>query len=500
MKKRLLALGGAALALACMVASGPALAYKLYTPTACPSGVKWDTSRPIQVRLANDSITDYVTNRTGGLGAFGDFLLLDQDVRSVIARYNEIPGSSVVLEMGEGVDAGVDLGEPDDENWGTQTIVIGFTDRTSKNPSAEAWGPGVSDVKPCTRTRAHILFRKDVNWVFGPPDDTDVDGRHFSTVKQPRVSNDSQPHTFLGILTHEMGHALGLNHPIDDYAIMAQSFNTWFRGPDHVLRTELLPDDIAGILALYGETEARTHLDVSVTNSWVKTSAQRTNCRAEAAVIASLEADVAEVEAVLPYLQGAGREAALANIDRLKAEISEAEDALEACEDSNNAAQVENCFASSRGDGWADKLDERALCGTNERNSSYAPVSDRICPGDQVQVRYTLNNHSMFRDALVKAQMWLSPDTELNVIGGARGELKSRDEREFTIQPGKSALIGQVFRMPENAVDGQIYRVFIRAMPYDSVTGQSLWRSDARPWNNAIMLRSVITVSSADCS
>ena len=138
-------------------------------------------------------------------------------------------------------------------------IVIGFTDGVAANSAtAEAWAPG--DPKDgCTRTRAHILFSMDYNWIFGPPDTNAVDGRAFYTAAQSTKGGSSSPRTFLGILTHEMGHAVGLGHPDNNYAVMAQSFRTWFRGADHILRTRLLPDDTAGILALYGKTGVPSH-------------------------------------------------------------------------------------------------------------------------------------------------------------------------------------------------------------------------------------------------
>ena len=144
---------------------------------------------------------------------------LDADVKAVIALYNAIPGSSLELVLESGITGDSDLGSPSAENYGTQTIVIGFTDSTLGSKDAEAWmSPNPSD--GCTRTRAHISFRKDLRWIFGPPDSNDVDGRSFYTAAQPPIGS-STAITFLGILTHEMGHAVGLAHPDDSYAVMA---------------------------------------------------------------------------------------------------------------------------------------------------------------------------------------------------------------------------------------------------------------------------------------
>jgi len=43
---------------------------------------------------------------------------------------------------------------------------------------------------------------------------------------------------------------------------MAQDFRTWFRGKDGLV-TRLLPDDTAGLLAMYGIPGARKPLDIS---------------------------------------------------------------------------------------------------------------------------------------------------------------------------------------------------------------------------------------------
>ena len=64
-------------------------------------GQKWDSSRPVKVRLLGDSVpTTSITSRTGS--TLIDLARLDADVRAVIDLYNAIPGSSLVLELESG--------------------------------------------------------------------------------------------------------------------------------------------------------------------------------------------------------------------------------------------------------------------------------------------------------------------------------------------------------------------------------------------------------------
>jgi hypothetical protein len=334
--------------------SSPASAYVLQQTSNCSPGQKWDTSRPVKVRLLGDSALDYLNTRGGG-STLTDLVRLDADLKAVIALYNAIPGSSLVLELESGISGDSDLGTPSAENYGSQTIVIGFTNRQlAGSPSAEAWmSPNPAD--GCMRTRAHISFRKTFNWIVGPPDSNDADGRACYSAAQPKKIGSSSPRTFLGILTHEMGHAVGLSHPDNSYAVLAQNFRTWFRGPNHILRTRLLRDDTAGILALYPEPGVSKPLDISATATWYKSAAQQfqscttQNAKVDAAAAALAKATGLPIDADFPadaIFKGE-------HADLFQA-LEDAQEALRACQDGKNAAQLVYCKVSSRGDKWAE--------------------------------------------------------------------------------------------------------------------------------------------------
>lgn len=167
----------------------PASAYLLKKTSTCSPGQKWDTSKPVHVRLLADSVGDYLNNWRPGTSTLVDLARLTADVNAVIDLYNSIPGSSLVLELGTGISGDSDLNDTGNENYGTQTIVIGFTKgEAASSASAEAWeqsatAPGDN----CTTTRSHIRFQKKHNWIFGPPDTNAVDGRRFYTAEQSAV-------------------------------------------------------------------------------------------------------------------------------------------------------------------------------------------------------------------------------------------------------------------------------------------------------------------------
>ena len=155
---------------------------------------------------------------------------------------------------------------------------------------------------------------------------------------------------------------------------------------------------------------------------------------------------------------------------------------------------------SSRADDWADdkigQFKNEVFCGVN-KGATYPKVSDRVCPGQQVQIRFTLNNHTQLKDVLVKSEAWFSRDMKLDTQSG--GDLQSPDTLEFMLKAATSANRGHVFRVPAGAPTGQTLYVFVRAIPYDVATGASLLATDADQWNNAIMVRNSITVDPPGC-
>jgi hypothetical protein len=488
-------------ALSCV--SGPASAFMLFDPTKCNPGQKWDVSQPVKVRLLGDSVFTYLNGR-GTTASLVDLDRINRDVRAVIDLYNAIPGNRLKLELGQGITGDSDLDEPGTDNFGAQTVVVGFTKDLPKDGSgAEAW----TQFDPhdgCTRSRAHIRLQEGFYWIFGPPDTTDVDGRSFTTTDQtPPAKKVQFARSFLGILTHEMGHAVGLKHPDHEYGIMAQNFRTWFRGRDEVLHTRLLPDDTAGILALYGTSNLTPPLDISVANSWFEPAEAQTSnkCTTQIANLNAATKAVSDATGLPISSQFPAQGIFKGEYANLFEALASAQEALSGCVDGLNAMQTENCVVSSRADDWNDaiagKLSKDVSCGLN-KGSTYPKVSDAVCPGQQVQIRYTLNNHTSLRDVQVKSEAWFSEDTKLDARNG--GDFQSPDVRELALKAATSANPGHVFRLPANAPTGKTLYVFVRAIPYDSATGESLFGAETDQWNNAIMVRHSIRIDPGACS
>jgi hypothetical protein len=487
----------AGIAAACLAYSAPSSAYVLNDASSCQPGSKWSTSDPVKVYWLSESFSDYVAvnDTPDGLVALYNIV---RDIEAVVDEYNAVAGSNLTLEFAGGIIGDRNLEEYDADTFDSRAIVIGFTDLTAKsNEDAPAWSPKNPD-DGCWLTRRHVLFRKNVTWTFGAPETTDVNGKSFGDGT-----------SFRAVLLHEMGHALGLSHETDTYAVMIHGTKAWTRGPNDEPQMELLPDDINGLLALYGN--GQQGFDVSVTNTWFMSAAARTEynadndirhdgCRDIEDVLGELRIDRQRQIDILPNLQGPGLAAAQGQLERIEASIAEEEDRLWECRyREDTAEQTQNCKVSSRGDAYADPADETVLCGVNSpSNSQWKPVSSAVCPGGYLQLRYTVNNKSR-QNVRLQSQVWLSADDDLEVSGTAR-DRRSADVREFDLNAGRSASIGQVYRVPADTPDGADYRVYVRVVPHDVSSGQSLWASDEDQWNNSIRVRGDIDVDSGSCS
>lgn len=405
-----------------LLAGRGAAGYDLYNESTCPPGARYDTGSPVQVRLMVDSFLDYADRQSlaDPTGALADARV---DIAAVVAEYNSIAGLDLELQVGADVAGDDNLDDYGVDDFADQTIVIGFTTATN----APAWAPhDPSDT--CTYGQTHVYLGKSVDWVLGPPATTDVDGKYFGGGT-----------SFRAVLLHEMGHALGLAHAPDTYAVMDHGTKAWTRGPNDVTQMELLPDDINALRVLYGNGGAND-FDVSLTNTWFRP-----------------ESDYPDDAA---------------------------------------AHQIQYCKVSSRGDAYALREDELVYCGVNVAPSAYDTVSDRVCPGRYLQLRYTINNKS--DETLdIEEQVWLSLDDDLEVNGAAM-DLKSPDTRWWTIGAEDSSTIGRVFRVPSSAPNGT-YRIYGRIVPHDPVTGASLWSQDEDQWNNSIRVRGTIVVDSSVC-
>lgn len=154
--------------------------------------------------------------------------------------------------------------------------------------------------------------------------------------------------------------------------------------------------------------------------------------------------------------------------------LAAAEALLDQCEDEKNASQVDNCSVSATTGTWVDTLSGKVSCG-----GAVGKDASKVCPGGQVQLRYAANNNTNQRDVLVKAEAWFTAGTTLNVSDGSA--LRSSDVLQFTLPAASSTLRSDAFKLPTNAKSGDTFHVFVRAVPYDAVTGDRLWESEWLP-------------------
>lgn len=312
-----------------------------------------------------------------------------------------------------------------------------------------------------------------------------------------------------------MGHAVGLEHELDAYAVMDHGTKAWTRGPNGTPQMELLPDDINGVLALYGGgAKGLAALDVSVTNTWFFTAEERTQYNAASDNAAhdfahkgcsKFETSVADLTdqrdqqlQIIPGLHGPGLAAAQDRLQTIEASLSQAVSDLYDCRyGEDEAAQLQNCMVSSRGDTYADPGKEAVLCGVNSPGSQREAVSTTVCPGDPLQLHYTLNNRSR-QSVRLQQQVWLSKLDEHGVddgleVSGSAADIQSPEIRTLNSLAGSQSMLdGWYFKIPANTPVGE-YAVYVRIIPLDPTTGNSLWNSDVDQWNNSIRVRGTIT-------
>lgn len=489
----------AALAGLALAAASNASAFVLYDSATCAPGTRWSTTDTVKVKLLWDSYLNfYALQPADAKPDLGAMARMVADVQAVVDEYNAVPGSRLRLEY-----AGMELGDDDLQDYPADTfaagaIIVGFTTGTAaSNEDAPAWARRFPS-GACTPTRAHLNFKANQRWVFGPPADTGVSGKFFDGGT-----------SFRAVLLHEMGHALGLAHETDTYAVMDHGTKAWTRGTAEVPQMELLPDDMMGIATLYG-TGSLAGVDVSLTNTTFQTAQQITDanaaadrrnpgCTDEEATLSSFHTQRKRLLQLMRSLQGVELQTMQALLARLETSIAAQDAALWECRyREDEAQQVNHCDVSSRGDDYVDPgAGAGAFCGVNAATgSAYPPVGREVCPGHYVQVRYTANNRGG-QAVKIRESLWFSRDDAL-LVGSSAADPVSPDEREFDLQPGQSARIGRIFRVPTGLPAGN-YKVFAHAVPHDPASGASLWWHDGDRLNNSVRLRGTIDVVTSPC-
>ena len=135
---------------------------------------------------------------------------LDGDIDAVIKLYNSIPGSRLVLERDTGITGDSEPGGDRQGRFGRRRGGVGFTDdKPTDSPDAEAWTDPAAPNDGCTKTRGTISSCARTSTGSSGRPTAPIWTRLGSVPLAPGPKDESDTlRTFLGILTHEMGHAL----------------------------------------------------------------------------------------------------------------------------------------------------------------------------------------------------------------------------------------------------------------------------------------------------
>ena len=497
------------LIIAALSYSPHSFAYRLSDTDTCSPGARWSTSSPVKVKLLSLSLSDYVQGHLKKID--NGLLALSQavaDIQSVVDEYNAVNGSTLKLEYAGPILDDSDLGDYDEDQFGSHTIVVGFTNaKDPSNSSAPAWTPEYSGDK-CTYDRRHIRFRKDIDWQFGGPQYTVADGKYFGI----GVS-------FRAVLLHEMGHAVGLQHALAEYAVMDHGTKAWTRGKDEIPTMQLLPDDSTALRILYPVSGGFTvKPDVSLTNTWFLSAAGRmqynavhnkrhTNCQSEENSLDQLKQSREQQVTVMKQLSGHSLEAANDRLTQIDVAIASATKTLTDCYyHEDEAAQFPNCQVSTAGDTVADPgdgdVDARSLpvfCGViSKQDPKTKPIGNVAYPGDQVQLRYTVNNRTPYRVKLSE-EIYFSVDERLDISGG-HADLRSPDKNESeVVDPWTSKSLDRTVRIPSAAKSGACYYVFAHAIASDANSGKTVFDAEQDHWNNSIRLPGTLGIAVSGC-
>ncbi|MBT3983276.1 MAG: matrixin family metalloprotease [Bacteriovoracaceae bacterium] len=242
-----------------LMTPGSSQAFNLMGKKKCGGiGKRWAGKKPVEVRLHLPSLKSYIKSKD-----FADpksaLARAKGDIKRVIKEINSISEIDLTLELGQ------DLKFPklyrgNDEKY-HRSIRIGFYNRSQMNArSKKKQNPAWANMdKKCRFSENFVTYNGKLKWAFGNPKQN---GQKYWEVGRQL----GEKLSFRAVLLHEVTHALGLSHANNEYAIMNHSHKPWTTGKSEA-SMEFLPDDVAGLISLYGNKSKKT-ADLTVTNSY----------------------------------------------------------------------------------------------------------------------------------------------------------------------------------------------------------------------------------------